>query len=426
MDPFASLGPSFCILPWIHLCSTPDGIWCRCGADNTTYYDYYEQEREPEFSLKADALGCVSRSRYARANPGRVFGLEEAFNCPNMRRTRLAMLEGRWPDACRRCYEDEYEGLCSYRQRRLNNLSEDIDPASLASLVSRTAKDGSLDAFPILAGLCFGNLCNLACIMCSFPNGSRSGPGGRPPWLSAHINPIEDDEQFWASLARNSKKILSVGIGGGEPFLQRTHFRILDTLLEAGAAAQIRLDYTSNLTVLPEGLFERFSRFKHVRILASCDGIGETFEKIRVGARWEEFVRNLRLAKGHAEVVINPALQRDNLHELGRLMDFAAAEGVRIEVRNYVRYPEELSVRSLPVDRKAHFTSELNILREKCAAGSLSDVADGISGLIVYMNLPPRTWHRRWRLRLSWALAGFRQRPPKTAGFGSFRIKAYR
>jgi len=411
MEPFASISPSFCVLPWLRLSSTVDGLWARCGADCSVYNDYYGKKREPEFRLRADALGCVPRSRYARANPERVFDMTQAFNCPNMRRTRLAMLEGSWSPACRYCYQDEYEGLVSWRQVRNRNFRSDVGDIDVASLVSRTGKDGSFEGFPLMVLLGFGNACNLSCIMCGFPNSTQWGASGHPPWMSAHINPIEEDEQFWTALARDAGKILALGIGGGEPFLQRTHFRILDTVIEAGAAAQMRLDYTSNLTVLPEGLFERFSRFKHVRIMASCDGVGETFEKIRRGAKWEEFVRNLRLAKQHAEMIVNPALQRDNLHELGRLIDFAVSEGVHIEIRNYVRFPEQFSARNLPAADKARFTSELKLLGEQCAARSLTSAAEGISNLITYMNLPPRSWHRNWRIRLSRELTRFRRRP---------------
>lgn len=92
---------AMCVLHWIHLSTTVDGVWGRCCFDASNDYDHYYQEaEEPRFALRPDALGCLPGSRYAQDNPDKVFSLSEAFNSPELRRTRLQMLAGERPATC--------------------------------------------------------------------------------------------------------------------------------------------------------------------------------------------------------------------------------------------------------------------------------------------------------------------------------------
>jgi hypothetical protein len=65
---------TLCVLPWIHLSTTVDGVWGRCCFDATNDYDnYYQQAEQPVFELVPDALGCLPHSRYASDNPDRAY-----------------------------------------------------------------------------------------------------------------------------------------------------------------------------------------------------------------------------------------------------------------------------------------------------------------------------------------------------------------
>ncbi len=60
--------PAFCILPWIHLSSTVDGVWGRCCFDATNDYEhYYEQAEEPAFASSATAVTMKAASPTARS-----------------------------------------------------------------------------------------------------------------------------------------------------------------------------------------------------------------------------------------------------------------------------------------------------------------------------------------------------------------------
>jgi len=169
--PILSESPTFCALPWVHLCASVDGVWGRCCVDSSMYYDhYYKMEARPVFTLLPDAIGCLPLSSYATANPERTFDLNEAFNSPAMRETRLSMLAGKKVAACQYCYERENSEGTSYRQLANGMFG---DHANLAALIDKTAADGFLDEFPCYLDLRFGNTCNLECVMCGFPVSSR-------------------------------------------------------------------------------------------------------------------------------------------------------------------------------------------------------------------------------------------------------------
>jgi sulfatase maturation enzyme AslB (radical SAM superfamily) len=352
-----------CVLPWTHVSSTVDGVWSRCCFDTTSDYDeYYRQETEPEFVLDPDALGCSPLSRYAKANPDRAMGPREAFDSPNMRRTRLQMLAGERPAACRSCFQQEDLGVGSHRTHMNDLFADEVD---LPGLLAATGPDGSLDRFPIHLDLRFGNTCNLSCIMCSFPVSSRLGAGRTPAWTAANIDPYRDDEQLWRTLREHAHEIRYLYIAGGEPFMQPGHRRLLELLTETGVAGNIKIHYNSNLTVLPPGLWPLLHQFEYASIAASCDGTGEVFERIRVGARWEDFVANIRVAREHVEVWLDVTVQRDNVASLADLHWFARAEGIRMRAQNILQYPEELSVRSLPrAERERHAADVARLVLE--------------------------------------------------------------
>ena len=381
----AAPSPTFCILPWIHLCATVDGIWSRCCLDRTAYHEsYWSDDPEPSLELPEETLGCVAGSHFAPVNPDRVRTLEEAFNGPEMRETRLSMLEGRRVPACDYCYEREAKGAISYRIHANKQFGEVVD---IARLVAETAADGSYEEFPFFLDLRFGNACNLECVMCGMPASSRWGRRDPKPWLEAHIDPYADDDELQRALEANVHYLRRIHFAGGEPFMQRRQFELVDLLLASGAAPRIDLVYTTNLTLLPLGFLDRLRPFKSVALSASCDGVGPVFERIRVGATWDRFVRNLDEAQrhDHVRVSLTASPQRDNVAHLGELVDWGTERGLDVDLMNVVMEPRELSIRSLPSAEKELRTRELTALATQ-HVGVRPRVARAFRHLVEYMN----------------------------------------
>ncbi|MEU3168889.1 twitch domain-containing radical SAM protein [Streptosporangium sp. NPDC006930] len=373
---------TLCVLPWIHLCASIDGVYGRCCVDNAMYHnELYDQQEEPVFQLNDDAIGCSPGSRYAEDNPDRVMGLQEAFNSPNMKRTRLAMLSGQRVDACKYCYFREDHGAQSYRQNINQRFEHELD-----TLAARTAQDGTVEDFPYFLDIRFGNTCNLRCVMCTYPVSSAWGAKQRPSWSSAVIDPYRADEELWRTLRANAHLIRRLYFAGGEPFMQPGHYALLELLVETGNAGNVDVAYNSNLTVSPDNAISLFPHFKSVGIGASCDGVGEVFERIRTGGKWQVFVDNVHRLKTQVDVWLQVSPQRDNLWDLRNLLEFARAEGLDIDLANVVQWPRELSVTSLTDEEKARATGELTELIAWCAELSWDKPAAHLGALRSFMN----------------------------------------
>lgn len=350
---------TLCALPWIALCGTIEGVWTRCCHDRSgQYFERYWLANAGAPQLAAEALGCTALSPFAGARPSMVCGPAQAFNSPQMRRTRLEMLAGSKPPVCSHCYETERLGLESQRQQM-----NAFPAANVLERVRSTRGDGRIDYLPVHYDFRLGNQCSLRCGMCGPPTSSSwmsICPNGSP----GTIDPYSHDHTFWRGISDVIPDIGSIYFAGGEPFLQPSYFRMLELLVASGRSSAVTLHHHSNLSTIPLGLMDRFSDFRKVLIRASCDAFGEDYEKIRRGASWETFTSNLRIVAQHVEVLIDVAVQRDTLPSLLDLIAYAASEHLQIRIDNYVRWPEHLCVRSLPTRQKDYYA---DLLRQAAA-----------------------------------------------------------
>ena len=374
--------PVFCALPWLHICGSVDGVWGRCCLDRSIYYDHYYREREkPVFALRDDALGCARLSAYAADNPERVFSLLEAFDSPQMRDTRSAMLSEARREACRCCYERERCGGLSYR-RRSNDLFAQLP---WREILSRTGGDGSFAGSPCYLDLRLGNACHLACRMCAFPHSSAWRRHLESGWPQALIDPYSADRELWTILRRLAPQLQRVYFAGGEPLLQAMHGRLLEMLIQSGHASHIDLVYSTSLSLLPESFGPALLRFRSAEIEASCDGRGELFERIRRGASWEQFARNLESLRPYGRITLAVTVQRDNLDGIEELTDWAAARGLPVSLTNVLQHPAEMNVMLLPRPARMEHAARLRAGAGRLAAAGHEQAAGELRRLADYL-----------------------------------------
>ncbi len=338
---------SFCVLPWLHLAFTVDGVIGRCCIDSTIFYNsYYERSDKPEMKLAADAVGCTALSGYAVDNPHKVHSIVSAFQSTLMCNARVAMMSGRSVAACRSCDDQEAMGRTSIRQisNRVFGRSEEV-----AELVRSTKVNGEVLHAPASLELRLGNYCNLRCQMCSFPTSHAWGQDAdKESWCRTPIDPYKGDSQFWRDLREISHTLKHVYFAGGEPLLQPGHMRALSLFVEEKAAPQISLSYSSNLTIMPRKVLDFWRQFKRVHMGASCDGIGRVYESIRKGARWQLFADNVVAVRQCADVTLDVTVQKDNITTLNELWDWAIDARVNVVMTNILRSPVGLRFESLP------------------------------------------------------------------------------
>jgi sulfatase maturation enzyme AslB (radical SAM superfamily) len=161
---------------------------------------------------------------------------------------------------------------------------------------------------------------------------------------------------------------------GGEPFLSRQHFYILEQLVQRGQASQVSLRYHSNLTHLPEQLLEYWSHFKSVQINCSIEAVGELNNYIRYPSKWQEVDANIRKVlslKTQIPVYMefHTVFQALSILRITELLDYLLQFKDEAAVFPYfisMDYPEALRVEALPVSTRRETRAKiLNFINER-------------------------------------------------------------
>lgn len=360
---------SFCVLPWMHLFADESGVTYPCCRSVSTKKPNVDEHGRP-YHVDDTA------------------GIEAAWNSAYMRTLRLDMLAGARPKPCERCYMYDDLGMRSHRQDANDDYRDRIAP-----LIAAGAPDGSVPFDLLSVDLRLGNLCNLRCRMCS-PQSSRALLGefaeayGLPPTHAAldRLRAMDwfASERFWEIFERHTVHVERLHFAGGEPFMIPQMFDFLARLIDLGRASGVSLSYNSNLTMLPDRVYDLWPHFKQVRVTASVDGFGAVNSFIRYPSEWTAIDANLRRLEADADrlnlrggIAFNTTVQIFNVLRLDELLDYVVSTFERAEAPNLsvLTHPAHLNIQALP-----HALKQL-------AADHLSAAMD---------RLAPR-WPARWR-----------------------------
>ncbi len=259
----------------------------------------------PWVSLEATTVGTVRPCCLANDelvdNAGNKFNLATANfngiqNSDSMKKLRQEFIEGGQPQTCSKCWREESVGRTSKRMHTLDRLKHMLP-----------AQDWTADAKPLMfLDLKLGNICNLKCRIC----GSWSSSTIATEELQ-HLQPNEHkkdnyhyhmlrqgawprkNQQFWSEIAGISDQIQYIEFTGGEPFMIKEHFNMLQGLVDRGLASNIEIHYNTNGTQWPGSAEAIWQHFKIVEIAFSIDDVGERFEYQRSNAIWTEVISNI-------------------------------------------------------------------------------------------------------------------------------------
>jgi organic radical activating enzyme len=288
---------SFCVLPWIHLATRPNGdmrICCVANASGADSGDY--------------TVGLVKMEDGKPANFAKDLPTE-AFNNDYMKSVRKTMLEGAVPASCTKCFKEEEEGVASKRiwETGTWHLQEGID---IPELIAQTAEDGSVPYKLQYLDLRLGHTCNLKCVMCSphdssmwVPEHKKVYPLFQSPLIKNQMswnadefnNAWHENPEFWQEVFDQIPNIKQLYFAGGEPLLIKEHRRFLEEIVARGYADKIVLRYNTNGTLISESMIELWSKFRKVKVGFSLDGMSGRGHYIRYPLDWATIEHNLQL-----------------------------------------------------------------------------------------------------------------------------------
>ena len=293
---------TFCPLPWNSINLRNNGDLRICCNTNS-----YSPQR-----------GIMRKEDGTPYNAGRD-DWNEARNAAILKDVRTTMLKGEWHPECERCRQEEANGIRSRREYENEDWSgwygNYIDYDKAAEI---TAEDGTLDVSKQdinFVDIRYGNFCNLKCRMCG-PTDSHQwyddfvklyettaykdthdkiqlvkNEKGR--WSTDQYDWFQGNDMYWSNFEKYAVKAHKLYIVGGEPLIIDEHQESLERIVASGNAPNMRLEYNTNLTNLPDRLVELWENFKEIRIGVSIDGSGAVFNYQRTPANFNQVYKNM-------------------------------------------------------------------------------------------------------------------------------------
>ena len=314
---------TFCILPWIHFATRPNGDMRLCCSANASG------------AGENHTVGLVKNEKGQPANFGRETPMS-AWNNEYMKDVRLTMLEGKIPASCSKCIAEESRGVASKRIWETGSWMEDgID---VEELIKQTEEDGTVPEKLVYLDLRLGHTCNLKCIMCS-PHDSSQWVGDHkkvyPLFQAKELkeqmswdrkdfnNKWHENPDFWKEMYAQIPNLKQVYFAGGEPLMIREHKWFLEEIIRQGYADKILIRYNTNGLLVDDEIIELWKKFKKVKVGFSIDAIGDRNYYIRYPSDWDTIERNLHKLDNtpdNIQVSIATAIQILNIKHLA---DFA-------------------------------------------------------------------------------------------------------
>lgn len=263
----------FCVLPWVSLEASPIGTVRPCCLADDELLD----DAGNKFDLRSANLLNVQNSQ-------------------QMQQLRQEFLDKKKPRTCRKCWNEERAGRTSKRMHTLNRLKHILPDT-----------EWTTDAKPLMfLDLKLGNICNLKCRICGSWSSSQYA-AEEVAWIRDATEKKQsyayqmlqagawprDNTVFWQQIDQSLNDIKYIEFTGGEPFLIKEHFDMLQGIVDRGIAHQVEIHYNTNGTQYPQQGEEIWKYFKLVEIAISVDDMATRFEYQRTNASWLEVCDNI-------------------------------------------------------------------------------------------------------------------------------------
>lgn len=311
---------TFCVLPWIHLATRPNGDMRLCCTANASGAGI-----DHEVGLVRSDNG--STINFAKHTP------MTAWNSEYMKNVRQTMIAGNIPPSCKGCFDEEAQGIVSKRLWETATWERD-EGVDLPELIRQTKEDGTVPEKLLYLDLRLGHTCNIKCVMCS-PHDSSKWVSDWQKLYPKIENPevkiqIRWDKKefnnfwyekglFWDEIYAQIPNLKQVYFAGGEPLMIKEHKLFIEEIIRQGCQNKILLRYNSNGILVDNELIQLWSKFRKVKFAVSVDAAYERDNYIRYPTKFEDVERTLHLLDNtpdNIHVSIATAIQIFNIKHL--------------------------------------------------------------------------------------------------------------
>ena len=358
---------SFCILPFNHLATHPDGRVTPC---------------------------CESKLWSSNGNENLQLGiytLQEIRNSKNFKSLRDDMLNGRLNDSCNFCYDREAAGLDSKRTRE--NSKHNVDYNDIDKYKSLPLESIELR---------LGNICNAKCVICH--------PFASSKWnedITDEIQAIDKDynkatldntwfrdNDFYESLLQKSHQIKYIWFNGGEPLLIKEHLKFLNKLVTLGITKDIELEYHTNGSLITNKIITLRQQFKFVKITLSLDDILDRFHYARFPLTFDKVEDGIKLLKSNNIYYdIIPTVNLLNVYNMTNIFEYFSNKYNKECMFNYLRFPKFQSIVNLPEKIKQKIIKQSRLpekLHNELKYEFYSEESNGLSKAVSFYRILDR------------------------------------
>ncbi len=335
-----NLPDTICMLPWISIETSPIGTARPCCLAKEEIKD----QNGVKFDLNKDSLETIYHSEY-------------------MQDLRRQFRDGKKPETCRLCWDEEKAGRTSKRinsQLRLKELYKQVD-----------WNNDNPDQLWFL-DLKLGNICNLKCRICGswssskwaaeeldyMPNLTNKKSHIAYQWLKQGAWPRNQETNFWSNLKELIPNIKYFEFTGGEPWLIEEHWELLKFAVETGYSKNIDIHYNTNATQEITPHIDLFANFGRIDIAFSIDNIDSRFEYERFGANWKkanliiDTTHDARKKYNNITTQLCFTINIQNVYYLDELLKWADTKDFGSIHFNMLHSPEHMSVQFMPPQAK--------------------------------------------------------------------------
>ena len=259
--------------------------------------------------------------------------IEEILNGDKLKEIRTSIQKGEHHKYCSGCIDRESQGGDSERSWH-NNANKNFD----------FTQAGLEYEYPSIIDVRWNNTCNLSCNYCS-PFDSSKWAGLKKVSISSNNRHYYIDVCNF--IEKHYDKIKEVALVGGEPLLLPENEKLLDVI-----PMDCSITLITNLSNPLEDnqIFKKLSKRQKVGWSISFDNIGDNFEYVRYGAKWELMLHNLDVVQGLIKNNghwggIHAVYNLYNATRLCEFKKFANMRGLSIRWQN-LGTPSELNPRN--------------------------------------------------------------------------------
>jgi len=287
-----------------------------------------------------------------------------------------ALEKGEKHPACQRCWDEEATGK---KSKRLRDNETFID-----------TKPGTVQIIDVS----MGTQCNIKCRTCgpfnsSFWNNEWFDTGyfgGTKEEYKSYLKRLncafDDDSSFWDQFKQNLKNTLHIDFYGGEPFLVKKQWNMLEYAIEHGYSKDIAVHYNTNGTIWNDSVYDILKEFKAVYIDFSIDGVYDKLTYIRYPAKWDTVYNNLLKLKEVSDkdtkfkINICNTISILNVYYIPEMYEVFAELGNSMYL-NLVFGPDYYCIKNIPKPIKKEITQHLENSEERYWTTSILNFMNG-------------------------------------------------